>query len=92
MGKLIDFYYRLISTQLGINAIRLFTQFVEKIPIVMYEENQTQINITVLVNQILSLKKENPQADTSNLEEDIDELVYKLYELTPEEIEVVKNS
>lgn len=43
-------------------------------------------------DQILSLKKENPQTDTSKLENDIDNLVYQLYELTPEEVEVVKNS
>ncbi|MBC7641479.1 MAG: Eco57I restriction-modification methylase domain-containing protein [Flavobacterium sp.] len=48
--------------------------------------------IISLVDQILLLKKENPKADTSGLEKDIDDLVYQLYELTPEEVEVVKNS
>ena len=38
------------------------------------------------------MKKFNPQVDTSDLENEIDELVYKLYNLTPEEIEVVKAS
>ena len=56
-----------------------------------FENNKGLRNIA-LVNQILSLKKENPKADTSELENEIDELVYKLYELTSEEIAVVKNS
>ena len=30
------------------------------------------------------LKKENPKTDTSQLENQIDQLVYKLYNLTPE--------
>ena len=45
-----------------------------------------------IVDQILILKKENPQANTSDLENQIDEMVYKLYDLTPEEIEIVKQS
>ena len=45
-----------------------------------------------LVNQILSLKKSSPNADTSTLEAEIDQMVYKLYGLTPKEIEIVENS
>ncbi|MBC7641477.1 MAG: class I SAM-dependent DNA methyltransferase [Flavobacterium sp.] len=41
---------------------------------------------------ILTLKKENPKADTSVLENDIDDLVYQLYDLTPEEIKIVQSS
>ena len=39
---------------------------------------------------ILSAKEKNPDADTSKLEKQLDEMVYKLYELTEEEIEVVE--
>ena len=41
-----------------------------------------------LINQILSAKKENVQADTTKLERGIDKLVYELYELSEEEIGV----
>ena len=48
-------------------------------------------------NQILSITKDgdyldNPdkQAKVKKLEKEIDQLVYKLYELTPEEIKVVE--
>jgi hypothetical protein len=43
-----------------------------------------------LVDEILAAKKEDPAADTSVLEEKIDELVFDLYGLTPEEREIVK--
>jgi Fe2+ transport system protein B len=43
-----------------------------------------------LVSQILSLKKSDPQADTSALEAEIDCLVYELYGLTEEEIKIVE--
>lgn len=45
-----------------------------------------------LVDHILSLKKENPYADTSALEAEIDHLVYQLYGLTDEEIAIIENS
>lgn len=45
-----------------------------------------------LVDHILSLKKENPYADTSALEAEIDQLVYQLYGLTDEEIAIIENS
>lgn len=34
-------------------------------------------------NQILAAKKKDPNADTSALEKQIDEMVYALYGLTP---------
>ena len=45
-----------------------------------------------LVDQILAAKKENPQADTADLEKQIDQLVYKLYNLTPAEIETIEKN
>ena len=42
-----------------------------------------------LVTEILTLKKENPKTDTSDLEEEIDELVFDLYELTEEERKII---
>jgi hypothetical protein len=46
--------------------------------------------IESLVDKILSAKKENPQADTSQFETQIDHLVYKLYNLSEEEIKIVE--
>lgn len=45
-----------------------------------------------IVDQILAAKKANPQADTSDLEHQIDQLVYKLYNLTPAEIETIEKN
>jgi len=41
---------------------------------------------------ILTDKKSNPQADTTTLEAEIDQLVYELYGLTEEEIAIVEES
>ena len=44
------------------------------------------------VNKILSIKQENPESDTSVLEKEIDQMVYKLYDLTADEIAIVEGS
>jgi hypothetical protein len=44
-----------------------------------------------LANQILMAKRRDEKADTTALDRQIDELVYKLYDLTPGEIKLVEN-
>ena len=50
---------------------------------------QSQIQFVSIVDQIMSIKKSNPQSDTTILEQQIDNLVYKLYDLTYDEVKVV---
>ncbi|MFM8295528.1 MAG: hypothetical protein ACKN9E_13405, partial [Microcystaceae cyanobacterium] len=65
-------------------------QYFEELPIKM-------VNLTLqkpfikLVDQILSAKKANPNADTKALETEVDRLVYELYGLTDEEISIIEN-
>ena len=44
------------------------------------------------VERILAAKRHDPKADTTALEREIDQLVYKLYDLTPEEIAIVEEA
>jgi len=43
-----------------------------------------------LVDKIIESKKQAPQSDSKKLESQIDQLVYKLYDLTEEEIKIVE--
>ena len=52
-------------------------------------EGDLKDRIINLVDQIIELKKQSPNTDTSILETQIDQLVYQLYELTSEEIKIV---
>jgi REP element-mobilizing transposase RayT len=45
-----------------------------------------------LADRILAAKKADPSADCAAIEAEIDQLVYKLYDLTPDEIAVVEES
>jgi adenine-specific DNA-methyltransferase len=87
-SKLIEFWLRNKGKMQG-NNFQLDKEPLLNIPIFSPTEIK-QKEVQNLVDQILFLKKENPKADTSDLENEIDELVYQLYELTPEEIEVVR--
>lgn len=64
--------------------------FFEKIPVKILSENE-EAPFKALVNQILSLKKSDSFADTSYLEFEIDQMVYELYGLTEEEIEIIES-
>ena len=66
--------------------------FFENIPIPpVTEANQHLVTqIETRVDQILAAKDTNPDADVSELEKQIDQIVYFLYDLTDEEIAIVE--
>ena len=49
-----------------------------------------QNSIVKIVNEIIALKKSNPNHDTSSLERQIDVIVYKIYGLTDAEIKIIE--
>jgi hypothetical protein len=51
-----------------------------------------QSAVAKLVDQVVAAKRQNPAADTSGLEREIDQQVYALYGLTPEEIKIVEEA
>ena len=51
--------------------------------------SKNQSSIVNLVNEAIKIKKEDSKADITNIENQIDILVYKLYGLSYEEIEVI---
>ena len=61
------------------------------VPIPDFPPKDEQV-LTKLVDRILAAKRKNPEADTSALEREIDQLVYALYGLTPEEIRIVEEA
>jgi adenine-specific DNA-methyltransferase len=62
--------------------------FFEKIPVKQITEKQ-ELPFKKLVTKIIEAKKKDPAADTGKWEKEIDEMVYKLYGLTEEEIKTV---
>jgi type II restriction/modification system DNA methylase subunit YeeA len=91
-SKLIDWYIRQSIHKLGEKGIYASGYFMEQLPLPpITKENQSIADqIVQKVDQILSITKQNPFANTSNLEHQIDQLVYKLYNLTEEEIKIIE--
>ncbi len=76
---------------LGDKGIRMKHTFFESFPVPQIPKTE-QKPFTNLVDQILTAKHADPDAHTSTLEAEIDQLVYELYELTSEEISMVARS
>ncbi|MFN4797161.1 MAG: TaqI-like C-terminal specificity domain-containing protein [Pseudanabaena sp.] len=87
-SKLMNFLYSdLVNEDVRIfpevKPIQLF-----KLPIVV-PQRQIQIVLENTVNKIITAKKGDLHADTSELEKAINRLVYKLYQLTYEEVKII---
>jgi len=61
--------------------LELYQKPLSEIPIKKISESKQKPFIK-LVHQILEKKKDNPKADTEDLEREIDKMVYELYDLT----------
>jgi len=85
------FYYWFVYNR-AIRTMDFDESYIGKLPIKkITSQNQPLANqIIAIVDQILSAKKQNPEADTGHLEREIDHLVYKLYDLTDEEIKLIE--
>ena len=85
----IRFYLGLIAETSGMGTSRWINNYVKDFPIPVVARDQ-QTGIIKLVNQIIAAKRTDTDADVSALENEIDEIVYSLYDLTPEEIAIVE--
>ncbi len=89
-SRLLSWYSGYILPNFGKDIFpKLNPNDLKDLPIPKMQLHYEEINNTV--TQILSLKLLNPQADTSHLENQIDKLVYKIFELTEEEIWIIEN-
>jgi adenine-specific DNA-methyltransferase len=85
------FYQNIINNEVGEALAQVKRGHLAQLPIPEVSEIQ-QAPIIAKVEQILALKKEAPTTDTSDLEAEIDKLVYELYDLTAEEIKIIEGS
>ena len=91
-SKIINWYNSTIKTNLGDSGSRFYIRDFENIPLPPITATNQPIveQIEALVDKILAAKKTNHAADTTAWEKEIDQLVYKLYDLTDEEIAIVE--
>jgi hypothetical protein len=90
-SKLINWYFRnrFDDKHLAGGYISMNTVLLQKIPLCKSKNTNQLVEI---IDKILSDKRENESNNTTALENQIDQLVYKLYDLTEEEIAIVECS
>jgi hypothetical protein len=86
-SNLLKFYFGFIGIMTAGGAFTLKHATIQQLSIVVADDPQP---IIALVDKILCAKRENPAADTSKWEREIDVQVYQLYGLTDEEIAIVE--
>ncbi len=94
-SKLITFAFKTFYAGggLGESGYRYKKAFIERLPIPKITEKNQELahKITDCAEQILQTKEKDPKANTQELEQEIDALVYQLYNLTDEEIKIIEN-
>lgn len=88
-SKLYSYLYTNISQEEeGRTFAQVKTTYIKKLPIKVIPTS-VQLHYTNIVDKILEMKKDNHVTDTTELENQIDILVYKLYELTYDEVKII---
>ena len=91
-SKFISFLYLKLSSIATKDDFRQTTLAeIRKLPIPLVSLD-LQIPIIDLVCQILTIKNSGPTVDTTPLEKKIDQLIYELYGLTDEEINIIESN
>jgi len=88
-SKVGDYYIRSLGVTRSGGYFEYKPMFVENLPVPKLSKTE-QKPFEELVDKILGAKKSNSSADTSEFESQIDQLVYELYGLTDDEINIVE--
>lgn len=89
-SKLLNWYYQnIINNEVGEALAQVKRGHLEILPMPKYNKEIFE-KVVSLTQQILAKKQANNSAETIDLENQIDQLVYQLYDLTEEEIKIVE--
>ncbi|MCV3371011.1 Eco57I restriction-modification methylase domain-containing protein [Campylobacter lari] len=91
-SSLIFYYFKSIGHLYSDKGFLLSNQYVEKFPIPKINSKNEKLanELVSLVDEILNLKEQDKNANTQELESQIDKIVYKLYNLTTDEIKIIE--
>jgi len=91
-SKLIEYYLETELRTLGKTSIQYSKQYMEKLPIpeITGHNKEIAVQIEKLVDSIILEKDLDIKSDTKDIEKQINKLVYKLYDLSKEEIELIE--
>ena len=86
-SRLLTWYFRVKANEFDVLFPQIKVTEFKELPI---KKAESQKPFIIIVDKILAAKKRDSEADTNLLEQQINSLVYELYGLTKEEIQVVE--
>lgn len=91
-SKLLWWFLKITGDTLQGDARTFKTNYLNPFPLPAFITAETNRDVADKVKNVLTAKIQNPEADTSILENQIDQLVYQLYDLTEDEIRIIESA
>ena len=90
-SKMINYFFQSFKQEEGRAFAQVKTVYIKNLPLAV-PSAQILKELSELADKIINTKKLNSSISTVELEDQIDELVYKLYGLSDEDVEIINNS
>jgi len=81
-SKLLNWFFKKLSTNSNVNGYEI-----DNLPVI---KNSLHVEVEKKVEEILNLKKSNLYGNSTDLENEIDEIIYLIYELNEQEIRIIE--
>jgi hypothetical protein len=89
-SKVLNYVYQFLSAEEGKTLAQVKTGLVEQLPAIF--DVKFERAVTKLVESLIATRRENPDSDVSEIEEELDRLICELFGLTESETNTVMNS
>lgn len=86
-SKVLTYVYQFLSAEEGKTLAQVKTGLVEQLP-ALYDADM-DLELSGLVSELVAARRENPDADVSGIEWDVDELVCQIFGLSDQERKIV---
>jgi adenine-specific DNA-methyltransferase len=86
-SRVLNYVYHFLSSEEGKTLAQVKTGLVEQLPAVFDKKREKEV--VSLVDSLISAKRKNPEADVSEVENKLDEIVCEIFELSEDDKRVV---
>ena len=89
-SKLINFYHKYLFLDIEKELFqKILIENCKQFPCIPFNDSN---KVKIIIEEIIDTKLKNPEKQTVELETDLDKMIYQLYDLTEEEIEIIENN
>ena len=88
-SKLMNYYYQTTTLEVGRAMAQIDIETLESLPL-RIPDLKVQNEINILVKKIISIKKDSREEDVSQYLDQIDQIIFDVYDLTADEINLIQ--